>query len=152
MRQSIQRILAIIILLACVGGLVSIMPPHLLLAWGIGCLVSLGLCCLLELKLSRLEQRSFHLRSGQLMLMPVFWPLGLADCGFRFYVLWSQPRWAAKYERQKQERIARMTATDAAMTDRRCPFCGKPCPSYRKTCKHCHKPLSAPGDSHPTVA
>ena len=26
---------------------------------------------------------------------------------------------------------------DAAITDRRCPRCGVPCPRYRRTCKHC---------------
>jgi len=26
---------------------------------------------------------------------------------------------------------------DAALTDRRCPECGLPCPTYRKTCKFC---------------
>jgi hypothetical protein len=152
MRQDARRILAIIVLLVCVGGLVFIMPSRVLLGWGVACLITLALCCLLERKLSRLEQRSFQLRSGQLELMPLLWPLLLANCLLTFYALWSQPRWEAKYQRQRQARVDRMTATDATLTDRRCPSCGKPCPSYRKTCKHCQASLPAKDEGRPAVA
>lgn len=32
-------------------------------------------------------------------------------------------------------------AKDAAITNERCPHCGAPCPSYRKTCKACNRPV-----------
>jgi hypothetical protein len=38
------------------------------------------------------------------------------------------------------DRLAKRKAEaekDATLTDRRCPSCGSPCPSYRKTCKVC---------------
>ena len=44
---------------------------------------------------------------------------------------------AAEWARSEQERKQRLAAADAALTDRRCPECGAPCPSYRKTCKAC---------------
>jgi hypothetical protein len=40
-------------------------------------------------------------------------------------------------EAQEQERKKRAAEKDAAITDRRCPKCGSPCPEYRKTCKAC---------------
>jgi hypothetical protein len=42
------------------------------------------------------------------------------------------------------EELARAAEADARITDRKCPQCGKPCPSYRKTCKHCGQKVSAP--------
>src|SRR4051812_1617674 len=42
-----------------------------------------------------------------------------------------------KAEAEKQARMAGLAAKDARFTDRRCPFCGQPCPEYRRTCKHC---------------
>ena len=47
--------------------------------------------------------------------------------------------------RQKQAQMDAIAAKDAQITSERCPFCGKPCPSYRKTCKHCRKPVKAGG-------
>lgn len=38
------------------------------------------------------------------------------------------------HERQRKMKIAEK---DAAMTNRRCPKCGSPCPEYRKTCTAC---------------
>jgi hypothetical protein len=35
------------------------------------------------------------------------------------------------------DRKRRLAEKDAELTDRRCPQCGAPCPSYRKTCKAC---------------
>src|SRR5215218_3654848 len=100
MRQEARRILAMIVLLACLGGLIFAMPSRVLLGWGIACLVTLALCCLLERKLSRLEQRPFHSLTGQLALelLPFLWPLYLAHCLLTFYALWSRPRWEAKWE------------------------------------------------------
>lgn len=46
-------------------------------------------------------------------------------------------RWKAEREERKQKRMDHIAETDARMTSRRCPFCGKPCPTYRATCKHC---------------
>lgn len=40
----------------------------------------------------------------------------------------------SKEEAEYLEHVAKM---DAQITDRVCPNCGKPCPTYRKTCKHC---------------
>jgi hypothetical protein len=40
-------------------------------------------------------------------------------------------------ESQEQERKKRAAEKDAAITSRRCPKCGSPCPEYRKTCKAC---------------
>ena len=34
------------------------------------------------------------------------------------------------------DELARAAAADARITDKTCPHCGKPCPSYRKTRKH----------------
>lgn len=48
----------------------------------------------------------------------------------------------AERERNRQEQMDIEAAKDAAITDKRCPFCGKPCPSYRKTCKHCGKAVA----------
>jgi hypothetical protein len=35
------------------------------------------------------------------------------------------------------EEKAKVAKRDAQLTDHKCPHCGQPCPSYRKTCKHC---------------
>jgi hypothetical protein len=43
----------------------------------------------------------------------------------------------AEQERARQERLTRQAEADARITDRRCAFCGKPMPTYRRTCKHC---------------
>lgn len=51
----------------------------------------------------------------------------------------AEAEWDADAERRKQAYLDATAAKDAAITDQRCPFCGKPCPSYRKTCKHCGK-------------
>lgn len=40
-------------------------------------------------------------------------------------------------ERARHERLEREAEADAQITDRRCSACGKPLPSYRRTCKHC---------------
>lgn len=40
------------------------------------------------------------------------------------------------------QELAREAAADALITSRRCPHCGQPCPSYRKTCKHCRQPIN----------
>jgi hypothetical protein len=49
--------------------------------------------------------------------------------------------WRAAYEearaRERQARMDIIAAKDARITMQTCPFCGKPCPSYRVTCKHC---------------
>jgi hypothetical protein len=43
----------------------------------------------------------------------------------------------AEQERARQEQLDRQAEADARITDRRCAACGKPMPSYRRTCKHC---------------
>ncbi|HYE20859.1 MAG TPA: zinc ribbon domain-containing protein [Tepidisphaeraceae bacterium] len=48
----------------------------------------------------------------------------------------------AERQRRAQERLDQQAKADAQLTDRRCPACGKPMPSYRKTCKHCGQPGS----------
>jgi hypothetical protein len=48
----------------------------------------------------------------------------------------------AERERKKQRRMEAEAAKDAAITDKRCRFCGKPCPRYRKTCKYCGKSVA----------
>jgi hypothetical protein len=40
-------------------------------------------------------------------------------------------------EEAERERGRRNAEKDAAITNQRCPHCGAPCPSYRKTCKAC---------------
>jgi hypothetical protein len=49
--------------------------------------------------------------------------------------------WRATYEearaRERQVRLDIIAAKDSRITTHTCPFCGKPCPSYRVTCKHC---------------
>ena len=42
------------------------------------------------------------------------------------------------YPKSSQD-LAKMAEADAKITDNKCPHCGQPCPSYRKTCKHCGK-------------
>ena len=41
--------------------------------------------------------------------------------------------------RAKQIEMDAVATKDAQITSQRCAFCGKPCPSYRKTCKHCQR-------------
>lgn len=43
----------------------------------------------------------------------------------------------AAQERELQERLDREAERDGRITDQRCGACGKPMPSYRRTCKHC---------------
>ena len=43
----------------------------------------------------------------------------------------------AEQERARQEWLNRQAEADARITDRRCVACGKPLPSYRRTCKYC---------------
>ena len=40
---------------------------------------------------------------------------------------------------RKADDLARIAEADALITNSTCPHCGKPCPSYRKTCKHCRR-------------
>jgi len=40
-------------------------------------------------------------------------------------------------DKSERDRRYRLAAKDARITDQRCPSCGAPCPSYRKTCKVC---------------
>ena len=47
-------------------------------------------------------------------------------------------------EERERERGRIAAAKDAAITDERCPHCGAPCPSYRKTCKACGKAVRGP--------
>jgi hypothetical protein len=49
----------------------------------------------------------------------------------------------AECQRKKQEQMEIAAAKDAAITDRRCASCGKPCPSYRTTCKYCGAAVAA---------
>jgi hypothetical protein len=49
--------------------------------------------------------------------------------------------------REKQAHMDGVALKDAQITTERCPFCGKPCPSYRKTCKHCHRQVREPSSS-----
>jgi len=43
----------------------------------------------------------------------------------------------AERARERQARMDEVAEKDARITTARCPFCGKPCPTYRVTCKHC---------------
>ena len=51
--------------------------------------------------------------------------------------------WDAKYNdklgRERQARLDAIATKDSLITTSICPFCEKPCPSYRVTCKHCGK-------------
>lgn len=40
-------------------------------------------------------------------------------------------------QRDREQELAAVAERDARLTERRCPFCSQPCPSYRVTCKHC---------------
>jgi hypothetical protein len=147
-----RYLFSLAVVLSLTGGLMYIMPPPLRIAWGIGWLVTLELSRLLDTK-QGLEPRPILRRLEMVGLILLTWPLRLILCVLTFYGMWMQPRWDAQYERERpererrqQERIARMTATDAARTNRRCAACGKPVPSYRKTCRHCHEPFAAPTD------
>lgn len=53
-------------------------------------------------------------------------------------------RMAAEAARHRAEEVERarldaVAAKDARITRAVCPWCGKPCPTYRVTCKHCGK-------------
>lgn len=50
----------------------------------------------------------------------------------------ARQRWQ-DHEREKALKMEFKAAKDAAITDRRCKFCGQPCPRYRKTCKYCRQ-------------
>lgn len=50
----------------------------------------------------------------------------------------------AERARAELARMDGVAAKDGEITGERCPFCGKPCPSYRKTCKHCHGQVRGP--------
>lgn len=52
----------------------------------------------------------------------------------------------AEFATAEEERRARNIAQDAAITSRRCVYCGCPLPSYRKTCQYCKKPAKAVGE------
>ena len=54
---------AVALVLVYVAGL-AFLPGGILLASGLRCFVSFGLCCASERRLSRLEERPFHMRSG----------------------------------------------------------------------------------------
>lgn len=40
-------------------------------------------------------------------------------------------------ERDRMKLLGRQVERDARVTDNRCAACGKPMPTYRRTCKHC---------------
>jgi hypothetical protein len=143
-------LLAVVLLLP--AALIYVMPPALRPAWAIGWLVTLAVDGLYELKMARREQRALGLSwmTGWLLLLT--WPLRLIFWLLMFYGMRAQPRWDAQHQRRQQERIARAIANDAARTNRRCASCGKPVPSYRRTCRHCHEPFSATVDSGPAAA
>ena len=137
-----------------IGGLMYVLPPPLRLAWGIGWLVTLAVGGLYELKMARLEQRAIGIGWMTGFLLLLLWPGRLILWLLMFYGMWMRPRWEAQYERERpererreQERLARMIASDAARTNPRCGACGKPVPSYRKTCRHCQAPFAAPIES-----
>jgi hypothetical protein len=137
-----------------------LLPRGIALFWITGYLVSFGSCALLERKLARLEQRAFHMRSGLIELMPILWPLHLLYSLLTLWGLWWQgllwePRnrtpeelaaedakEQAQQERERSERLAQQAEADARFTDQRCTACGKPLPSYRRTCKHCAAPVA----------
>jgi hypothetical protein len=99
--MKIWRIIAVIIVFVCIGASLVWLPRAAVVGWGIGILVTLALCCVLERKLSKLEQRPFHIRRGQLELMPILWPLDLAQCMLTFYGLWFVlGRPSARYRRR----------------------------------------------------
>ena len=56
------------------------------------------------------------------------------------------------HELEKAERTrGRLAAEeDAAMTTHRCPHCGAPCPTYRKTCKACGRSVRGQDVDLPT--
>ncbi len=45
----------------------------------------------------------------------------------------------------RTEYLDRQSELDAQITDRLCPACGKPCPTYRRTCKHCEFAIGRAG-------
>lgn len=45
-------------------------------------------------------------------------------------------------EAEKLAERIRDAEADASITSRRCPHCGVPCPSYRRTCKACRMPVN----------
>ena len=47
-------------------------------------------------------------------------------------------------EERERERGRIAAEKDASFTNNRCPHCGAPCPSYRKTCKACGKAVRGP--------
>jgi hypothetical protein len=47
-------------------------------------------------------------------------------------------------EEAQRERGRLAAEKDAAITNNRCPHCGAPCPSYRKTCKACGRAVRGP--------
>ena len=55
--------------------------------------------------------------------------------------------WDAEYharlERERQARMAVVAERDAQITNNRCPVCGMPLPSYRRTCKYCGEQVRA---------
>ncbi len=44
---------------------------------------------------------------------------------------------AGRIKQSEKENKRRLAERDSSITDQRCPSCGAPCPSYRKTCKAC---------------
>lgn len=47
---------------------------------------------------------------------------------------------------QRQALLDHQAAEDALITTSTCPHCAKPCPSYRRTCKHCGRSVRCSGD------
>ncbi|MEZ5992095.1 MAG: zinc ribbon domain-containing protein [Planctomycetota bacterium] len=47
----------------------------------------------------------------------------------------------AEMEQAQKEALERQAERDARVTSHRCPNCGKPLPSYRRTCKYCGRPV-----------
>lgn len=62
--------------------------------------------------------------------------------------------WHARHTRGAETRprsisnwdLDKEAAADALATDRKCPMCGQPAPTYRKTCKRCGYPYGRAGN------
>ena len=68
--------------------------------------------------------------------------VGLKRLLYPHIVAVEKARYEARREQWYQERLDKQAADDAHITNLRCEYCGKPMPSYRRTCKHFRKPSS----------
>lgn len=96
MRIIAWQIFTQLVLLVCIAACIWFLPPWLLISWGIACVVTLVLHCIVDGRLARLEQRPLRMSFLWIELLPFLWPFQLTLAVLNFYLLVSNRLWKSR--------------------------------------------------------